>query len=86
VDKVLSKYFTLTEEEKVKKERRTNENYKQNKQNIIKLSESMEQLDVALDFVRENPRVKLMGLSNKGNLIFKEGINEVRVTIEGNII
>jgi hypothetical protein len=86
VDKVLSKYFTLTDEEKVKKERRTNENYKQNKQNIIKLSESTEQLDVALDFVRENPRVKLMGLSNKGNLIFKEGINEVRITTEGNII
>jgi hypothetical protein len=27
-----------------------------------------------------------MGLSNKGNLIFKEGINEVRITTEGNII
>jgi hypothetical protein len=86
VDKVLSKYFILTEEEKVKKERRTNENYKQNKQNIIKLSESTEQLDSALDFVRENPRVKLMGVSNKGNLIFKEGINEVKITREGNII
>jgi hypothetical protein len=86
VDKVLSKYFILTEEEKVKKERRTNENYKQNKQNIIKLSESTEQLDSALNFVRENPRVKLMGSSNKGNLIFKEGINEVKITREGNII
>jgi hypothetical protein len=27
-----------------------------------------------------------MGLSNKGNLIFKEGINEVRITTEGNIV
>jgi hypothetical protein len=86
VDKVLSKYFTLTEEEKVKKEKRTNENYRQNKQNIIKLSESTIQLDSALHFVKENPRVKLMGVSNKGNLIFKEGINEVKITREGDII
>jgi hypothetical protein len=28
----------------------------------------------------------LMGSSNKGNLIFKEGINEVKITREGNII
>lgn len=86
VDKVLSKYFILTEEEKVKKEKRTNENYKQNKQNIIKLSESTIQLDSALHFVKENPRVKLMGVSNKGNLIFKEGINEVKITRDGSII
>jgi hypothetical protein len=28
----------------------------------------------------------LMGRSNKGNLIFKEGINEVKVTRRGDII
>jgi hypothetical protein len=60
--------------------------YKQNKDNVIKLSESSEQLDTALDYIRENPRVKLMGRSNKGNLIFKEGINEVKVTRRGDII
>ena len=60
--------------------------YKQNKENVIRLSESSEQLDIALDYIRENPRVKLMGRSNKGNLIFKEGINEVRVTKRGDII
>jgi hypothetical protein len=90
VDKVLSKYFILNEEEEkqyiVKKERKTSQTYKSNKQNVIKLSESTEQLDVALDYIRENPRVKLLGITNKGNLIFKEGINEVRVTKFGKIL
>ena len=90
VDKVLSKYFVLNEEEektlKSKQDRKTSLVYKQNKENVIKLSESTEQLDTALDYIRENPRVKLMGRSNKGNLIFKEGINEVRVTKRGDII
>ena len=90
VDKVLSKYFILNEEEdrqyRLKKERKTNQSFKTNKQNIIKLSESTEQLDSALDYIRENPRVKLLGLSNKGNLIFKEGINEVRITKSGKLI
>ena len=70
----------------MKQERKTSLVYKQNKENVIRLSESSEQLDIALDYIRENPRVKLMGRSNKGNLIFKEGINEVRVTKRGDII
>jgi len=90
VDKVLSKYFLLNEnddnEYQKRKERKTNLLFKQNKENIIRLSESTNQLDVALDYVRENPRVKLFGISNKGNLIFKEGINEVKITKTGEII
>jgi hypothetical protein len=90
VDKVLSKYFTLNEEDekelKLKQERKTGLVYKQNKENVIKLSESSDQLDIALEYISQNPRVKLMGRSNKGNLIFKEGINEVKITKKGDII
>ena len=39
-----------------------------------------------LEYISKNPRVKLMGRSNKGNLIFKEGINEVKITKQGDII
>jgi hypothetical protein len=89
-DKVLSKYFIINEDEEkeyqIKKDRKTNLAYKQNKENIVRLSESAEQLDIALDYIRENPRVKLMGLSTKGNLIFKEGINEVKITKTGRLI
>jgi hypothetical protein len=90
VDKVLSKYFTLNEEDekelKLNQERKTSLVYKQNKENVIKLSESVDQLDIALEYITKNPRVKLMGRSNKGNLIFKEGINEVKITRKGDII
>jgi hypothetical protein len=43
-------------------------------------------MDSALEYIKENPRVKLIGLSTKGNLIFKEGINEVKVTKFGKLI
>jgi len=90
VDKVLSKYFILNESEEKKyqntKDQKTNHIYNTNKQNIVKLAESSEQLSVALEYIKENQRVKLLGLSNKGNLIFKEGINEVRITKSGELI
>jgi hypothetical protein len=90
VDKVLSKYFINEETEinryEESKTKKTNLNYNQNKQNVIRLSESSNQLDVALDYIKENPRTKLMGLSTRGNLIFKEGINETKITKSGEII
>ena len=84
----LNRYINEEEEKQyqLKKERKTNDTYKNNKQNIVRLAESAEQLDTALDYIRENPRVKLMGLSTKGNLIFKEGINEVKITKNGRMI
>jgi hypothetical protein len=90
VDKLLSKYFIISEDEKnqyeLDRERKSNKVYQNNKQNIIRLSESTDQLDSALEYIKENPRVKLIGLSTKGNLIFKEGINEVKVTKFGKLI
>ena len=90
VDNLLSKYFIISEDEKnqyeLDRERKSNKVYQNNKQNIIRLSESTNQLDSALEYIKENPRVKLIGLSTKGNLIFKEGINEVKVTKFGKLI
>jgi len=90
VDNLLSKYFIISEDEKnqyeLDRERKSNKVYQNNKQNIIRLSESADQLDSALEYIKENPRVKLIGLSTKGNLIFKEGINEVKVTKFGKLI
>jgi len=90
VDKVLSKYFVLNEEDNTEyqktKETKTNQLYKQNKENVIRLSESGDQLDVSLTYINENPRTRLIGLSTKGNLIFKEGLNETKITKNGDII
>jgi len=90
VDKVLSKYLIINESEEKNyqknKEKKTNQLYNDNKQNVIKLSESSEQLTSALKYIKENLRSKLLGLSNKGNLIFKEGINEIRINKFGKLL
>ena len=82
VDKILSNYFSATPKEEVLHE----VNYKKNKDSIIKLAETVNQLDQALAFIKKNPKTKLMGLSNKKNLIFKQGINEVKITVNGLIL
>ena len=90
VDKVLSKYFILNENEQKnyqeEKNKKTNITHKNSKQNIVKLAESKKQLETALNYIDKNPRVRMVGISNKGNLIFKEGINQVRITKLGRII
>jgi hypothetical protein len=90
VDRVLSRYFVSNETEDLenqkRKDRRSSNLFKQNKENVVRLSESTEQLDVALDFIRENPRTKLIGLSTKGNLVFKEGLTETKITKSGRIL
>jgi hypothetical protein len=90
VDKVLSKYFILNENEQKnyqeEKNKKTNITHKNSKQNIVKLAESKEQLETALNYIDKNPRVRMVGMSNKGNLIFKEGINQISITKLGRII
>ena len=43
-------------------------------------------LDVALDYIRENPRVKLMGYLTKEILILKKVLTETKITKRGRII
>lgn len=90
VDRVLSKYFIINENEEIeyqqKKDRKTNQTYQLNKKNILKLSESQNQLDTSLDYISKYPRTKLIGLSTNGNLVFKEGLNEVKITRNGELL
>jgi hypothetical protein len=90
IDKVLEKYFVLTESEKSaeREEKRVKqeERYRINQKDVITLSESTEQLKSALWYIKHNPESKLMGLTNKGNMIFKEGLNDTKITKSGEII
>jgi hypothetical protein len=90
VDSVLSKYFVLTEAEveknRVEKREKQEEIYRINKKNIIALAESTEQLKSALWYIKHNPESELMGLSNRGNMIFKEGLNDTKITKKGDIL
>jgi hypothetical protein len=89
VDKVLSRYFLVNEDDQknyiTKRDQKTEEVYRKNKQNVIRLSETTEQLETALNYIKEFPRTTLVGLSNQGNLLFKEGITNVKVTKEGDV-
>ena len=90
VDKVLSKYFILSENEEKdnqkKQQERAQKQYKDTKFQIIRLSESIDQIEAATEYIKEFPRSKLFGVSNKGNLIFKQGISEVKITKYGDIL
>jgi len=82
VDKILSKYFVLSETEKKK--------IKKKKQNIFseidRLSESVNQEMVAKKIVNRYPDVRLLGKTNKQNLVFENKNKQFKVTASGRII
>jgi hypothetical protein len=53
---------------------------------VISLSESTEQLKSALWYIKHNSESRLMGVSNKGNMVFKEGLNDIKITKTGEIL
>jgi hypothetical protein len=90
INKVLEKYFVLTESEQQKEREQRREKYEElyrvNQKNVISLSESTEQLKSALWYIKHNSESRLMGVSNKGNMVFKEGLNDIKITKTGEIL
>ena len=93
VDKVLKSYFTVTESEKkfkknveVEKHIDKKNHVKRTISSIKKLSETVEQ-ELASEFIiKENSDYKLLGKTNKNNLVFEnEGI-QIKVTPKGEIL
>ena len=80
VDKILNSY--ISEETKFKSSRK----YKETKGEIKRLSESIKQERMALKFIEENPKAELFGITNKKNLLFKEGRNTTKVNLEGRVL
>ena len=93
VDKVLKSYFTISESEKkfkkdveVEKHIDKQNHIKKTISQIKKLSESVEQEMASTFIVKENTDYRLIGKTNKNNLIFEnEGI-EIKVTAKGEIL
>ena len=59
--------------------------YKTNS-NIRKLSENIKQEKSALKFMEKYPNSKLLGKTNKGNLVFEEGFVNTKITTNGTVI
>jgi hypothetical protein len=93
VDKILSKYFVITEEEKTKiEESKVDKFIKQkiNKADVLgkikQLSETIEQ-ELTSEFVlKENPEYKFVGRTNLNNLVFEHMGKQIKVSPRGEII
>jgi hypothetical protein len=93
VDKVLSKYFEITESEKkfnkeVQKERKSltesQINFMVDK--IEELSQTIEQELAGKEFVKENSDFRLVGKTNLNNLVFENKTKQVKVSPEGIVL
>jgi hypothetical protein len=93
VDKVISKYFEVSKKEILENKERTakkklqvvSEVRKQMK-SIIKLTESVEQELAAQKFLEENISAKIIGKTNKKNLVFENKGKEVKISPEGLLV
>ena len=72
IDKLISGYFMVSENEI--------------KSKYGKLVESEFQLKSIIKLHKNNPNVTFMGKTNKGNLIFKDGLKESKITKSGTIL
>ena len=93
VDKVISKYFEVSKKEilesreKVakKKIKQISENRKQMGA-VIKLTETIEQELASKKFLSENTSAKIVGITNKKNLVFENKGKQVKISPEGQIL
>lgn len=93
VDKVLSKYFVINENEKkfTKNKKENKKNYLENKKNVDKqkikqLSESLKQKNVATEIISSFPEMKFVGKTNLGNLVFEHNNKQLKVSPKGELL
>lgn len=93
VDKVISKYFEVTKKEilesreKVakKKIKEISEARKQMGA-VVKLTETIEQELASKKFLEENTSAKIVGITNKKNLVFENKGKQVKISPEGLVL
>jgi len=93
VDKVISKYFEVSKKEILENKERqakkklaiVSEVRKQMK-SVIKLTETVEQELAAQKFLEENLSAKIVGKTNKKNLVFEKKGKEVQISPEGLLV
>jgi hypothetical protein len=90
VDKIISKYFDIKEDEYLIKEEETRKQIefirRKNTVEIKRLSESLRQERMALKFIEKFPKAKLIGSTTNRNLVFKQGLNERKITPDGKVL
>jgi hypothetical protein len=86
VDKVLSSYFVVNENEQKTKSKKLVESKSQMMGKVKQLSETYEQ-ELASEFIlKENNNFKFVGKTNKSNLVFEHNGEQIRVTPKGEVL
>jgi len=93
VDKVISKYFHITKEEKTKlKESRKEKQLinksiaKQKMKEVKTFTETIEQEFASEKFLQENSSFVFVGKTNKKNLVFENKDKQIKISPEGTIL
>ena len=93
VDKLISKYFTTEKKEIISEQKKKIEKHEKheklketNYMNVKNLSENIRQERMALKYMEKNPISFLVGKTNKGSLVFKEGVINTKITTNGLVI
>jgi hypothetical protein len=93
VDKVLSKYFEVSKKEIVENRQKTAEQktktiteIRRKMKSVVKLTETIEQELASQKFLEENIGAKIVGKTNKNNLVFENKGKEIKITPEGLLV
>ena len=93
VDKVISKYFEVSKKEILEsREKTAKKKIKQISDSrkqmgaVIKLTETIEQELASKKFLEKNTSAKIVGITNKKNLVFENKGKQVRISPEGQIL
>ena len=93
VDKVISKYFEISKKEILEskekhsqKKRSVISQSKKQMEEVIRLSETVEQELSAKKFLEENTSAKIVGSTNKKNLVFENKGKQVKISPEGLLV
>ena len=93
VDKVISKYFEVTKKEilenrekNAQKQIQKISEVKRQMKEVVKLTETIEQELASKKFLEENRNAKVIGLTNKKNLVFEDKGKQVKISPEGLLV
>jgi len=93
IDKVLSKYFVVSEDEKVMSEQKNIKRFIAEKVQKVTVRKEMKSMcetveqEMTADFLlRENSDIKFLGKTNKGNLVFENEGQQIKVSQKGELL
>jgi len=93
IDKVISKYFIISEEEKKETESKNIKKFITEKVNKVKvksevkeMSETLEQELTSEFIMKENKNSKFLGKTNKSNLVFEVDGKQLKVSPNGELL